>query len=368
MPAVWPRPRDRGDRRGLIGFAVAVSFALAGSLWPLPLSAQFKPDTRDAEIEPIDVVAKPLAGFEKLLPSKTRFGRLEWRGGLVLTSPSENFGGWSGLAIDADGRGFVAVSDAGTWLTGQMTYAGTKPTGIALARQGPIQALGAKVLKRNRDRDAEAVVLVDGTTAGGTLLISFEQNQRIGRFDIGVRGVSAPKGYLEMPPELQRKKRGDGIEAMTILKGGALNGSVVALAEHVLDKAGQHTGWIWVRGKPQKFQLSDIGGFSITGAASLADGSLVVLERRFRWFEGVRMRLRLIPAADLVPGAALSGEILLEADMTQEIDNMEAIAVHSGPRGEAIVTLMSDDNFNGFLQRTLLLQFTLHPESQSSAR
>lgn len=360
------RPRTRGSRNlpALAGLAVAC----AVQLWSYPLLAQFKPDLRDAEIEPIDISASALAGFEKLLPSKTRFGRLEWRGGLVLTSPSENFGGWSGLAIDPDGRGFVAVSDAGTWLTGQITYDGAKPTGIAMARQGPIQALGAKTLSRNRDRDAEEVVLVDGTTARGSLLISFEQNQRIGRFEIGPRGVSAPRSYLELPPEMQRKKRGDGMEAMTVLRGGTLKGSVVAIAEHLLDKSGRHTGWIWMRGKPQRFQIADIGGFSMTGAASLADGSLVVLERRFRWFEGVRMRLRLIPSADLAPGAVLDGEVLLEADMTREIDNMEAVAVHEGARGEPILTLLSDDNFNGFLQRTLLLQFTLHPEKQTSAR
>ena len=357
-----PSPRLRGMRSVVSGLVVSVA------LWSPPGMAQSKPDTRDAGIQTIDVTAKPLAGFEKLLPSKTRFGRLEWRGGFVLTSSSANFGGWSGLAVDADGRGFVAVSDAGTWLTGQITYENARPTGIAMARQGPIQALGARSLKKNRDRDAEAVALLAGTTSNGSLLISFEQNQRIGRFDVGTRGVSAPKSYLEMPVEMRRKKRSDGLEAMTVLRGGALKGSVVAIAENVLDKAGRHTGWIWVRGKPQRFHLSDIGGFSITGTASLADGSLVVLERRFRWFEGVRMRLRLIPATDLVPGAALTGETLLEADMTREIDNMEAIAVHDGPRGESILTLMSDDNFNGYLQRTLLLQFSLLPERQSSAR
>lgn len=334
----------------------------------MPAVAQLKPDTGDDEVEPIDVVAKPIAGFEKAVPSKTRFGRLEWRGGLVLTSPAESFGGWSGLAVDPDGRGFVAVSDAGTWMTGQITYDGTRPSGIAMARQGPILALGGKALKRNRDRDAEAVALVDGTTAKGSLLISFEQNHRIGRFDIDAKGVSAPAGYLEMPVELQKKKRGDGLEAMTVMRGGTWKGSIVGIAEHYLDKAGQHTGWIWVKGKPQRFQLTDIGGFSITDAVSLADGALVVLERRFRWFEGVRMRLRLVPAAELQPGAVVAGEVLLEADMSQEIDNMEGLAVHRGPRGENVLTLISDDNFNGFLQRTILLQFTLHPESQSSAR
>ncbi|PPD31010.1 MAG: hypothetical protein CTY20_01185 [Hyphomicrobium sp.] len=330
--------------------------------------AQLKPETIDLEAEPIDIAARPIATFDKGNASKTRFGRLEWRGGLVLTSPSENFGGWSGLAVDPDGRGFVAVSDAGTWLTGQIAYDGTRPSGIKFAKLGPLQSLGAKNLKKNRDRDAEAVVIVDGTTAQGSMLISFEQNQRIGRFDIDGRGVSPPRGYLEMPAELQNKKRGDGLEAMTVIKGGLLKGSVIGIAEHFLDSVGRHTGWIWVKGKPQKFHLTDIGGFNITDTASLPDGTLLILERRFRWLEGVKMRLRAIAAAELKPGAVLTGEILIEADLGQEIDNMEALAIHQGPRGETILTMISDDNFNGFLQKTILLQFTLLAEGQAAAR
>jgi hypothetical protein len=37
---------------------------------------------------------------------------------------------------------------------------------------------------------------------------------------------------------------------------------------------------------------------------------------------------------------------------------MEGLAVHQTPAGEAVLTLISDDNFSA-LQRTELLQFTL---------
>ena len=45
--------------------------------------------------------------------------------------------------------------------------------------------------------------------------------------------------------------------------------------------------------------------------------------------------------------------------MNAEIDNMEGLAVHTNAAGEIIVTMISDDNFNKGLQRTLLLQFAL---------
>ena len=40
--------------------------------------------------------------------------------GIVLTSPSSSFGGWSGLALDASGSNLLAISDAGTWMTAEI--------------------------------------------------------------------------------------------------------------------------------------------------------------------------------------------------------------------------------------------------------
>ena len=74
------------------------------------------------------------------------------------------------------------------------------------------------------------------------------------------------------------------------------------------------------------------------------------------------MRIRRIGAGELKPGALIAGEMLLEADDSLNIDNMEAIAVHRAASGETVLTLMSDDNFSA-LQRTLIMQFTL-PETK----
>jgi hypothetical protein len=142
---------------------------------------------------------------------------------------------------------------------------------------------------------------------------------------------------------------------------------VIAFSERFPDARGHHTGWLWGKGSAQKLQLTDIGGFDITDAATLPDGALVVLERRFRWSEGVKMRLRLVKADEITPGAVLEGETLFEADMGYEIDNMEGLAVHRGPKGETVVTLISDDNFNHFLQRTVVLQFALLSDGMANA-
>lgn len=343
---------------------VVTAVAVAGGI----ALAEGKPETRGLAVHAITIEARPLAGFDKEHPQLTRFGRLEWRGGVVLTSPSPQFGGWSGLTIDGAGKQIVAISDAGTWLTGELAYSGSRMTGVTSARIGPLLATGNKPLAKPRDRDAESVVLVDGTPQKGNLLISFEGNDRIGRFAVDGSGVAAPSGYLPLPAELKKVRSADGIEAVAVLRGGPLKGSVVAFAEHLLTKDAPHAGWIWTGGgEPKRMSLSDIGGFDITDAAGLPDGSLIVLERRFRWTEGVKMRLRQIKASDLKPGAELAGEVLVEADLNQEIDNMEGLAVHAGANGETILTLISDDNFNLLLQRTVLLQFAL-PASSVAAR
>ncbi len=49
---------------------------------------------------------------------------------------------------------------------------------------------------------------------------------------------------------------------------------------------------------------------------------------------------------------------IFEANLANEVDNMEGIDVHVTAEGETVLTMVSDDNFS-MIQRTLLLQFTL---------
>jgi len=328
-----------------------------------PAEAEGKPEKLVSSPQPMAVHAEPITSFDKLSSGRTRFGKLEWIGGVRLLTEDKMFGGLSGIALDEDGAGFVAVSDAGLWLTGKLTYDNGRPTGMTNVRVGPLKALDGSLLARDRDRDAEAVVLTDGTTARGRLLVSFEQNHRIGAFDIGPDGVSAPKSYIRPDTRRGRMSALSGFEAIEVLRGGRYKGATIAFAERLHDAEGRHTGWLWAKGKWQPFSLTDIGGFDITEAAALPDGGLMLLERRFRWTEGVKMRIRRIAASDIAPGARLDGEVLLEATMAQAIDNMEGLAVHEDRNGALILTVLSDDNYNPALQKTLLLQFRLEEET-----
>ncbi len=156
-----------------------------------------------------------------------------------------------------------------------------------------------------------------------------------------------------------------GIEALAMITAGRLKGTLVAFSERLPDKTGNLTGWLIGGPTPGTIALKPIEGFDITDAAALPDGGIVILERRFRYSEGIKMRIRRVSAAELKPGAVITGEVLLEATDSLNIDNMEAIAVHRRASGETVLTLMSDDNFSP-LQRTLIMQFTL-PASEPIA-
>ncbi len=334
----------------------------AALLLPAYSAAEDEQHEAPAAVEQVEIEGRPIAHFQRGRPDLKRFGPLEFRGGLVLSSPSRHFGGWSGLAMDADGRSLVAVSDVGVWLAANLVYDGNRPAKFERARIGPLRGPGGRVLRNKREQDAEALVLVEGTLARGSLLIGFERAHRIGRFEVRDREVRALTGHLRLPPEASRMQPNQGIEALAVLQAGPFKGSVVAFAERFTRGSGYHTGWIWVKGEPQRIQLQDIDGFNITDAAGLPDGSLLVLERYYRFTAGVKMRIRQLAAGEIVPGARLTGRVLLEADSSYEIDNMEGLAVHRGLKGETVVSLISDDNFNSLLQRTIFLQFALVAE------
>ena len=88
----------------------------------------------------------------------------------------------------------------------------------------------------------------------------------------------------------------------------------------------------------------------------------MLLERSFAIASGVGLRLRRIPADQVEGGVeAADGEIILQANMAYQIDNMEAMDVWTRADGATMVSLMSDDN-HSILQRNLYLEFVLHED------
>ena len=184
---------------------------------------------------------------------------------------------------------------------------------------------------------------------------------------VDVNDLLAMPAEYRHEPALALGSGKDGLEAVTVLKAGPNKGAILTFLEKSNKGGRERSGWLIKKGKATELTIADVGGFEITDATSLANGEVLLLERRFRWSEGVKMRLRLIDANDLKAGAQITGEILLAADMNQQIDNMEGVSAHQNKKGETIITLISDDNFNRLLQRTVLLQFALKPPKRAKS-
>jgi len=342
-----------------ISWRCLTAAALAASLFIPPARAD-KPLTVLEGPTPTAVTAIPI-DFDRDNPSRKEFGKLIFRAGLNLFAKSIYFGGYSALAIDPSGRELLAISDAGTWLRATLDYDGRKLKGLSEVVLGPILGADGKPLRDDSQRDSEGMALSDADTKQGTAFVSFERKHRIARYPFTADRFGPPAGTLPLPAGTKAMSANRGIEAMAFIRTGKLKGTLVAFVEGLADKNGNLQGWRIGGPSPGKIVLKRLGGFDITDAAPLPDGGIVVLERRFRFSEGVKMRIRRVAATELTQGGLIEGDVLLEATDSLNIDNMEAIAAHRAASGETVITLMSDDNFSP-LQRTLIMQFTL-PET-----
>jgi hypothetical protein len=348
---------------------LTISFVGLAGLVFVPLLGGIKPSGIPAAPERIKITAIKV-NFDDDHPDRTRFGKLIFRRGLALYSKSPDFGGYSALAIDPSGHHLIAISDDGTWLRATLDYDGRYLKGLSDAVIGPLLDAHGKPYATRTERDSEGFTLIDGNLQKGDAFISFERDHRIQHYPFdGDRFGPAGARVLPLPAGSQKMPANSGFEAIADLHYGPDKGALLAFAERLQAKNGNMhgnlRGWLIGGQHPGPIYIADIGGFSITDATQLPDGDIILLERRFRYSEGVKMRLRRIRASALKPDAVIRGEILLQADDRYSIDNMEAIGASKDARGQTILTIMADDNFSA-LQRNLILQFVLPKEPKLS--
>jgi hypothetical protein len=330
-------------------FAAILALALIPAAAQAPRAA--------ADIQRIEIRAQAIQAFDPREPARTRFGALEFRGGLILESPHRDFGGVSGLRVMADGGRFLSVTDKGNWLRGRIVYRGKAPIAIADAEMAPILGPDGRPLKRRGWYDTEALALEDGVA-----YVGIERVNQVVRFDTAKEGLRARGRPVAVPPGVKTLPHNQSIECLEMApKAGPLAGTLIAISERGLDSGGNLMGFL-IGGRDQgagaAFSLKRSDDFDVSDCAATPDGSLLVLERRFSWTRGLAMRIRSVPLAAIKPGALVDGRELITADMGSQIDNMEGLSVHRDSSGALVLTLISDDNFSP-LQRTLLLQFTL---------
>ena len=141
-------------------------------------------------------------------------------------------------------------------------------------------------------------------------------------------------------------------------RGLPLAGTLIAMSERGLDANGNLIAFLVGGPTPGQFSVRRTNSFDVSDAVLLPSGELLLLERKFSLLDGVGIRIRRIALASVAPGAVVDGPSIFDADLGDEIDNMEGIDAHVTPEGDTVLTMVSDDNFS-MIQRTLLLQFTL---------
>jgi hypothetical protein len=302
----------------------------------------------------IEVKARPLPTFDLRDRSHLRFGALEYRSGLVLTSSFHGFGGLSGLRLDAKGERFIAISDHGSWFTGRIVYASREMVGLADVEAAPLLAPDGRPVTERGWYDSESIAL-----DGERVYIGLERVNQVLRYDFSKGFTRARSEIVPLPPAAKRLPNNKGIEALVFVpKGLPLAGTLIAISERGLDADGNLIAFLIGGPSAGQFSLRRTDNFDVSDAVLLPSGDLLVLERKFSLFSGVGIRIRRIALAAIAPGALVDGPTIFTADLGQEIDNMEGIDAHITPEGDTVLTLVSDDNFS-LIQRTLLMQFTL---------
>ena len=302
----------------------------------------------------IEISATPITSFDNRDPSQIRFGALEFRGGLELTSNNPAFGGISGLHIEPDGAHFLAITDRGSWLRGRIEYRNGKPVGITDAEIAPILGSDGRPLAARGWYDTESL-----TERDGIFYVGIERVEQIVRLDYRRDGFKARAEPITVPPDFKTFKYNKSLECLTASpQGSPFAGALIVVTERSLDARGNLRSFLLDGDRVTRFSVKRTDDFDVSDCALTPSGKLLILERRFSWTSGFAMRIRSVPLTALKPGATVDGPELITAGMSHQIDNMEGLSVHRGPNGELVLTLISDDNFS-IIQRTLLLQFTL---------
>lgn len=294
----------------------------------------------------IVITAEPVNGAP--LHSSRRLRFLE---GWALSSPAPEFGGIS--ALMAEEGDLVAVTDRGALL--RFDGARIHRPGMGTLRPLPI---GCADRELKADRDSESIA-TDPMT--GRFWIGFEWRNAVCQVD----GVGQ-EGRLFRPSSMRNWPRTGGAESMTRLA----NGDLVILAERPADGGSETPMLIFPRSDltkdPRRLRYRPPSGYRPTDLAELPDGSVLILNRRFRAPFDFSSILVMTPPLALARDAAMTGRPLALFRAPSIADNFEAVAVDV--QGSSTqVWLASDDNFVS-TQKTYLLKFELLPVSGGGVR
>ncbi|HEX8048700.1 esterase-like activity of phytase family protein [Rhizobium sp.] len=311
------------------------------------------PEGGPAEIQATAISAfKPGSGL-------TRFGALEFLGGLELSSSNPLLGAVSAIRFRPDQRRFISVLDTGHWLTGTIERdEDARLKGITDARIMPMVDRRGVTDAGKGAMDAEGLALKDDH-----VLVSYEQYHRVDAYPDPGFETSPPDGTIPILIPRKELRANRSLEVLTVApQSGPLAGATVIVAEDSLDEQGNMLAAILDGPLKGRFTVKHGDDFDASDGVFLPDGDLLLLERRFDLAHGIGVRIRRIAGGDIRPGAVVDGPVIFEANSSYQIDNMEGLDAFRAADGTIHLIMVSDDN-HSILQRSLMLEFRLHDES-----
>ncbi|RZI55220.1 MAG: esterase-like activity of phytase family protein, partial [Rubrivivax sp.] len=228
-------------------------------------------------------------------PTIRTSGRLTWLAGARIESDDPLVGGFSALA--ARGRHFTLLNDGGNFVRFDLGAGG----GARGVRFGELPD-GPGTGWEKRDRDSESLIVGED----GTMWVGFERANAVWRYAPGFARAEA----WARPPTMRRWDANGGPESLVRLRDGRF----VAFSEESRWRGQPGLAAVLFAGDPAeaprlaaRFSYLPAPGFAVADAATLPNGDLIVLERRWLLPLRFRSRLALVKPGALKPGALVRG-------------------------------------------------------------
>lgn len=251
----------------------------------------------------------------------------------VLPSENATYGGLSALHIGDTGTSLMAVSDRGGFVVGTITR-DAEGRIETVAVDPPIPVKGYRPDPPQDAEDAEGLAVAPD----GTIFVSFEQDHRVGQF----ASPSAQEVTLPKDGAFATFTNNSGLEALAIDAAGVL----YAIPERSFSTGTPFPVYRFQDGHwDVPYAIPRTDGYLAVGADFGPDGLLYLLERKF---SGISFFTR-VRRIDL---SSQTAETILETGFGTH-GNMEGISVWKNARGETIMSLIADDNFQRILSNEI---------------
>lgn len=272
-------------------------------------------------------------------------GALHFVRGWHLTSPHSRFGGFSAVARIGP-KGVLLVGDNGYATRLRLERSGR----LALVRIAPLPVPDGWPDRKSM-LDAESLFVDPGA---GALWVGLERTNQLWRFDDAMTRLEARLA----PAAMRDWPKGRGPEAMARLA----DGRVVIFAEGGRRDPRSNAAVMFagdpgaVARPPLEFFYDSEGKGSVSDAAPLPDGRILLVHRDVGWNPVFTSTIAIADPADIRTGAVLRSQTIGVVPRALA-DNFEGAAVEVAD-GRTYLWLVSDDNFQRW-QRSLLVQFEL---------